>query len=165
MNQLIEAWLDVHYELVCLLSPSSFEVKSDGRRAKNTSLDRLRIYSRPVTNHMCQNCRGPLGAKTVTYIWRSRDCNTVYATSRLPNLAPLGKNLGMWFAHQLLTRTQEWIRMGSLFTQAAHSYPLLHTLSYIKTLWSYLLSVKAQLCMHVCLLLSLHVMLYIAFHR
>ena len=50
-----------HYGLVRLLSPSSFEVKSDGRRAKNTPLDRLRIYSRPVTDtdHVIQNCRGP----------------------------------------------------------------------------------------------------------
>ena len=48
INRLIEAWLDVHYKLVCLLSPSSFKVESDGHRAKNTSLDRLRIYSCPV---------------------------------------------------------------------------------------------------------------------
>ena len=50
INRPIEAWLDVHYEFICLLSPSSFKVKSDGRRAENTSLDRLCIYSRPVTD-------------------------------------------------------------------------------------------------------------------
>ena len=50
INWPIEAWLDVHYELVRLLSPSRLEVKREGRRAKNTSLDRLRTYSRPVTD-------------------------------------------------------------------------------------------------------------------
>ena len=94
INRPIEAWLDVHSKLVRLLLPSSFEVKSDGLRAKNTSLDCLRIYSRPVTDedHVCQTCGGPPGAKTVTYIWRSQgwDCNAVYATSRLPSLAALG---------------------------------------------------------------------------
>ena len=55
----------VHYQLVRLLSPSSLEVKSDGRRAKSTSLDRLRIYSRPVTDedHVCQTCVGVRGPK------------------------------------------------------------------------------------------------------
>ena len=41
--------MDVHYEFVCLLSPSSFKVKSDGVKL---SLDRLRIYSRPVRSHV-----------------------------------------------------------------------------------------------------------------
>ena len=50
INRPIEAWLDVHYEFICLLSPSSFEIKSDGRGAENTSLDRLRIYSHSVTD-------------------------------------------------------------------------------------------------------------------
>ena len=62
INRLIEAWLDVHFELVRLLSPSSFEdeVKSDRRQAKNTSLDRLCIYWRPVTDedHVYQTCGG-----------------------------------------------------------------------------------------------------------
>ena len=44
----------------------------EGRQGKNTSLNRLRIYSRPVMNedvdHVCQTCRGDPGAKTVTYI-------------------------------------------------------------------------------------------------
>ena len=70
INRLIEALLDVHYELVCLLSPSRLEVKREGRRAKNTSLDHLCIYLRPVTDedHVCQTCGGAPGAKTVTYI-------------------------------------------------------------------------------------------------
>ena len=66
---------------------------SDGCRAKNTSLDHLHIYSRPVTRRRSRvpNLRGAPGAKTVTYIWCSwgRDCNAVYATSRSPSLAPL----------------------------------------------------------------------------
>ena len=33
INWPIEAWLDVHYKFVRLLTPSSFEVKSDGCRA------------------------------------------------------------------------------------------------------------------------------------
>ena len=69
-------------------------VKSDGRRAKNTSLDRLRIYSRPVTDedHVCKNCRGAPGGQ-------NRDIHLMFAgarlqraigaTSRLPSLAPL----------------------------------------------------------------------------
>ena len=62
---MIEAWLDVHYELICLLLPSSFKVKSDGGRAKNTSLDRLHIYSRPVTDedHGVPNLRGAPGGR------------------------------------------------------------------------------------------------------
>ena len=34
----------------------------------NTSLNRLRIYSCPVTDHVCQTCGGGPEAKTVTYI-------------------------------------------------------------------------------------------------
>ena len=41
----------------------------------------------------------------------------------------------MWFDHQLLIHTQEQIRMGGLFTQAACSYALLHKLPYRRTLW------------------------------
>ena len=52
MNQLIEAWLDVHHELVHLLSPSSLEVESDGSRAKNTSTD----HSVANEDHGCQTC-------------------------------------------------------------------------------------------------------------
>ena len=67
-----------HYELFRLLSPSSFKVKSDGRRAKNTSLDRLRIYSRPVTDkdHVCQNCRGASGGQ-------NRDIHLTFSGPRL----------------------------------------------------------------------------------
>ena len=53
MNQLIEAWLDVHHKLVHLLSPSSLKVKSDGSRAKNISTDR----SVADEDHVCQTCR------------------------------------------------------------------------------------------------------------
>ena len=37
----------------------------DGHQAKNTSLDHLRIYSRPVTDedHVCQTCGGPPGGQ------------------------------------------------------------------------------------------------------
>ena len=44
--------------------------RSNGRRAKNTSLDCLHIYLRPLVtdeDHVCQNCRGGPRAKTVTY--------------------------------------------------------------------------------------------------
>ena len=61
-------WTRVH-----LLSPSSLEVKSIRRQAKITSTDR----SVTDEDHVCQTCGGPPGARTVTYIWRSRgrDCN------------------------------------------------------------------------------------------
>ena len=41
---------------------------------------------------------GPPGAKTGTYIWRSRgrDCNAVYATSRLPCTWQLSIHLSTW---------------------------------------------------------------------
>ena len=83
-----------HYELVRLLSPSSFEVKNDGRRAKNTSLVCLRIYSHPVTgeDHVLQNCRGaPGGQNRDIHLTFSgpRLQHAIGATSRLPSLAPL----------------------------------------------------------------------------
>ena len=53
----------IHYEFVRLLSPSSFEVESDGRQAKNTSLDRLCIYSRPVRSHVTNLRGGTRGPK------------------------------------------------------------------------------------------------------
>ena len=57
INRPIEAWLDVHYELVRLLSPSSFEVKCDGRRTRVNSANssqlelelklKLKVYPSP----------------------------------------------------------------------------------------------------------------------
>ena len=78
-----------------MLLPSSFKVKSDGRRAQNTSLDRLRIYSSPVTDedHVCQTCegRGPGGQNRDTHLTFSgpRLQRAIGATSRLSSLAPL----------------------------------------------------------------------------
>ena len=85
-----------HYELVHLLSPSSFKVKSDGRRAKNTSLDRLRIYSRPLVtdeDHVCQNCRGDPGGQNRDIHLTFSGPRLQHATGtmpRLPSLATLG---------------------------------------------------------------------------
>ena len=108
----VEAWLDVHYEPICLLSPSSLEVNSDGHQAKNTSIDHLhvRIYSHPVADedHMCQTCRESPETKTVTYIWCSwgQDCNAAtkyhrvmspsrrYITITKPRFAALGNYAG-----------------------------------------------------------------------
>ena len=102
-----------HYELVCLLSPSSFEVKSDGHRAKNTSLDRLRIYSHPVTDedHVCQTCRGaPRGQNRDIHLTFSglRMQHATGTTSRLPSLAPL------CCARQLYTTTETRCELGDI---------------------------------------------------
>ena len=69
-------WTRVH-----LLSPSSLEVKSIGRQAKITSTD----CSVTDEDHVCQTCGGPPGARTVTYIWRSRgrDCNVATKYHRM----------------------------------------------------------------------------------
>ena len=56
---------------------------------------------------------GPPGAKTVTYIWRSRgrDCNVVYATSRLPSLVPLCCTRQL-ILRLLVTRVHKWLTLA-----------------------------------------------------
>ena len=120
--------MDVHYELVRLLSPSRLEVKREGRRAKNTLLNRLHIYSRPVRdeNHVCQTHGRPLGAKAVTYIWRSRgrDCYQVppcdvttgcYITIAKPRSASLRSAIPLLACCGKLHHTYENLLVSSIW--------------------------------------------------
>ena len=63
------AWLDVHYELVHLLSPSRLEVKGEGR------------WVRDDKDHVCQTCRGTQGPKP----WRIFDVPGDETATRLPS--------------------------------------------------------------------------------
>ena len=73
-------WTRSWYPYLCgdMLSPSCLKVKSDGRQAKNTSLDRLHIYSPPVTDedHVCQTCGGGPGGQ-------NRDIHLTFLGPRL----------------------------------------------------------------------------------
>ena len=70
----------------CYCHLDSRSRENEGRRAENTSLDRLRIYSRPVTNeeHVCQTCRGPPGDKP----WHTFNVPGAETTTRLPSTTP-----------------------------------------------------------------------------
>ena len=101
INQLTETWLDVHYELVRLLSPSGLEVKR-GHRAKTTSLDHLRICSRPVTDedHVCKLAGGPRGPK----LWHTFDVPRAETATRLPSITAWGHHRALRHDYQASLR-------------------------------------------------------------
>ena len=73
---------------------SSFEVKSDEHQAKNTSLDHLRIYSRPVRSRVT-NLRGAPGDQNRDIhfdVFGAETATRLQALSRLPSLTALSNN-------------------------------------------------------------------------
>ena len=96
-------------------------------RSKNTSLDRLRTYSHPVTDedHVCQTCRGvPRGQNRDIHLTFSglRMQHATGTTSRLPSLALL------CCTRQLYTTTETRCELGIYQTRLSIKWPMLRML-------------------------------------
>ena len=121
INRLIEAWLDVHYKLVCHLDSRSREKDVELKIPRSIAYVLLTPSNRWRSRVL--NLQEPPGAKTVTYIWRSRDqdCNAATkfhhvtsppsATSWLPSLAPLhcARQLYHHLKKKKFVLTTEWL--------------------------------------------------------